>query len=91
MSDITLNRIDGMIDKSVSTQRKWCGKDFLLKADYYKSIIKSIAWIIAVAVLLFGGVVGWSYRPIKEIAELKVEMRVVNSKLDHIIKMNGDK
>ena len=43
-----------------------------------------------IATLLFGAVVGFSYNPIGDIQELKIESRVTNAKLDEIIKRIGD-
>ncbi len=87
--ELTLSIVDGVIDKKVADRRHVCGKDFLLVKDYYKSVIKSIAWVLTIVFIMFTGIVAWSYRPIKEISALQVEIRVVTEKLDHIIRQNG--
>lgn len=82
---ITMDQVDNVIDDKIKTQRHFCFKDFLTVKDYYKSVIKTIIWILGICVLLFSGVIAWSYAPIKDIATLKVEIRVITEKLDQLI------
>ena len=82
--------VEIVVEREIDKQRGFCQEAFLTKKDYYKKILNAIVWRAGIATLLFGAVVGFSYNPIGDIQELKIESRVTNAKLDEIIKRNGD-
>jgi len=79
---------ENAIEREIATQRKLCVKDFLQIKDFYRMIILTIAWIVAV----FAGAAWYSVKPITDISTLKVkaELRDVtiekmNTKLDRLL------
>lgn len=76
------------IDKAIDNQTVHCCRFFLSKQDWYKFLFVAIIWLIAFLVPLCGGVVYWSYGPIKDIATLKATTLTVddfNAKMDTLI------
>lgn len=81
-----------MIDKSeieimIDKQRKWCFKDFLQidayqtdRAKFYRNVLGAVFSVIGISIVVFGGLVAWSYAPIQDIAALKAEVRILNDK-----------
>jgi len=75
------------IDIKINDQKTHCSNCFLSKTAYYKGCLGAVITILFFALAIFGGVVAWSYGPIKDIATLKAESRVQSEKLDTIIKL----
>lgn len=86
--------IEALIDR----QRKWCFKDFLQidiyqtdRAKFYRNVLGAVFSVIGISVVVFGGLVAWSYAPIKDIAALKAEVRILNRNVDKLLQINGQK
>lgn len=84
-----MNNVAEFVKGEIAEQRGFCLEGFLTKKDYYKKTIRAIVWVAGISALLFGAIIGWSYNPMGDIRELKVEFRVMDAKLDQIIKQNG--
>ena len=78
------------IKSEVAVQRDFCSKTFLSQKDYYKGNFKAIVWLILFGMVIFGGVVAWSYGPMQDIATLKSEMNVLIKKFDTVIDMSKE-
>lgn len=75
---------------TMKEQYEHCKRKFLWKAEYYKLTLRTVLGSLGVITIIILAVVGYSYQPIRDIATLKVEVKVMNEKLDVIIK-NGEK
>lgn len=82
---LTEERFEEIAQEKVDNQYVKC------RRDYYKSILTFFLGSLSTIIVIVSGIILWSYEPLKDIAVLKVELRIVQEKLDLIIKQNGIK
>lgn len=86
------------VEELLEKQRKWCFKDFLQidvyqtdRAKFYKNVLGAVFSVIGICIIIFSGVVAWSYKPIQDIATLKAEVRLMNDNLNKLLRQNGQR
>lgn len=84
------------VEELLEKQRKWCFKDFLQidnynldRAKFYKNVLGAVFSVVGISVMIFTGLVAWSYKPIQDIAALKAEVRLLNNNVDKLLRLNG--
>jgi len=66
-----------------------CKRKFMWKIEYYKVTLRTILASLSVITVILLAVIGYSYKPISDIAVLKIEVKNIHEKLDILIK-NGE-
>ena len=73
------------VDEKIEFQYVTCQK------NYYKVILRTVIASVTSVTIILMGIIGWSYRPISDIAVLKKEVKIMHEKLDVVIKKDKPK
>lgn len=86
------------VEEIITKQRKWCFKDFLQIKDYredkvkiYKTVLSSLFSVIGISVVIFAGMVAWSYQPMQDIAALKAEVAMLSKNIEKLTELIANK
>ena len=80
---MTDEKIEELIEEKIAGQYLLCRK------NYYKSVLKTVIGGISTIVIILAGIIAWSYQPISDIQVLKLQMKVIDGKLDVILDNKG--
>lgn len=78
-------KIIEIVSEKLSNQYLYCQK------NYYKNLLRVVLSGISTIVIILGGIIAWSYQPISDIQVLKTQVKIINGKLDVIIKNDSKK
>lgn len=73
------------VEEKIEYQYMRCRK------DYYKTMLKLVLGSLGTIIVIVGSIVLWSYGPMRDITIMKMEVRIMQEKLDIILKKNGYK
>lgn len=79
---MTEKQIEELVGEKIASQYMLCRK------NYYKNVLRVLIGGISTIIIIMAGIVGWSYQPVSDIQVLKIQMKVIEGKLDIMLKNN---
>ena len=77
---------NNIVEKKINAQIKHCQRSYLTQKQYYQGALAALVTIIGITVGLALTAVKASYEPVRDIAILKMELKIINNKLDNALK-----